>query len=124
MPSHATFVEVSPHPLLTYAISDTLAGTHHHSIGTLQRDTDDTLTFHTNLNATHTVRPPDTEHPPEPHPVLPTTPWHHSPALDHQHRKRQRRASTTEIRCNSFAGRQDGDGVLNGLVLRADLAHS
>ena len=75
---HATFVEVSPHPLLTHAISDTLAEVHHHSIGTLQRDTDDTLTFHTNLNATHTIRPPHTEHPPEPHPLLPTTPWHHT----------------------------------------------
>ena len=75
---HGTFVEVSPHPLLTHAISDTLGGVHHHSIGTLQRDTHDTLTFHTNLNTTHTVHPPDTEHPPEPHPLLPTTPWHHS----------------------------------------------
>ena len=54
---YATFVEVSPHPLLTYAISDTLGRAHHHSIGTLQRDTDDTLTFHTNLNATHTTHP-------------------------------------------------------------------
>ncbi len=54
---HATFIEISPHPLLTHAINDILAGTHHHSIGTLQRDADDTLTFHTNLNATHTARP-------------------------------------------------------------------
>jgi phthiocerol/phenolphthiocerol synthesis type-I polyketide synthase A len=75
---HGTFVEVSPHPLLTYAISDTLAEVHHHSIGTLQRDTDDTLTFHTNLNATHTVQPPDTDHLGGPPPVLPTTPWHHT----------------------------------------------
>jgi phthiocerol/phenolphthiocerol synthesis type-I polyketide synthase A len=75
---HGTFVEVSPHPVLTYAISDTLAEVHHHSIGTLQRDTHDTLTFHTNLNATHCVRPPNTDHPPGPHPVIPTTPWHHT----------------------------------------------
>ena len=75
---HGTFVEISPHPLLTHAITDTLAEVHHHSIGTLQRDTHDTLTFHTNLNATHTARPPHTEHPPEPHPLIPTTPWHHS----------------------------------------------
>jgi phthiocerol/phenolphthiocerol synthesis type-I polyketide synthase A len=72
---HATFIEVSPHPLLTYAISDTLGSAHHHSIATLERDTDDTLTFHTNLNTTH---PPHTEHPPEPHPVIPATPWHHT----------------------------------------------
>ncbi|UQX09680.1 type I polyketide synthase [Candidatus Mycobacterium methanotrophicum] len=76
--NYATFVEVSPHPVLTYAISDTLGKIHHHSIGTLQRDTHDTLTFHTNLNATHTVAPPATDHPAEPHPVIPTTPWHHT----------------------------------------------
>ena len=75
---YATFVEVSPHPVLTYAISDTLGEIHHHSIGTLQRNTHDTLTFHTNLNATHTVQPPKTDHPPEPHPLIPTTPWHHT----------------------------------------------
>ena len=75
---HGTFVEIGPHPLLTHAISDTLGGTHHHSVGTLQRDSHDTLSFHTNLNATHTVHPPHTEHGAEPHPLLPTTPWHHS----------------------------------------------
>jgi acyl transferase domain-containing protein len=75
---HGTFVEVSPHPLVTYAIDDTLAEVHHHSTGTLARDTNDTLTFRTNLNATHTIHPPDTDHPPEPHPDLPTTPWRHT----------------------------------------------
>ena len=55
-----------------------MAEAHHHSVGTLQRDTDDTLSFHTNLNTTHTTHPPHTDHPPEPHPVLPTTPWHHT----------------------------------------------
>lgn len=74
---HGHFVEVSPHPLLTYAISDTLADVHHHAIGTLDRDTPDTLTFHTNLNSTHTVHPPDTEHPPGPHVHIPPTPWQH-----------------------------------------------
>ncbi len=75
---YGTFVEVSPHPVLTEAISDTLGEVRHHSIGTLQRDTHDTLTFHTNLNATHTVQPPKTDHPAGPHPVIPTTPWHHT----------------------------------------------
>jgi phthiocerol/phenolphthiocerol synthesis type-I polyketide synthase A len=75
---YGTFMEVSPHPVLTYAISDTLGEVHHHSIGTLQRDAHDTLTFHTNLNATHTVQPPTTDHPAGPHPVIPTTPWHHT----------------------------------------------
>jgi phthiocerol/phenolphthiocerol synthesis type-I polyketide synthase B len=82
---HCSFIEISPHPVLTKAISETLdsldsldAGSaHHHSLGTLQRDTNDTVAFHTNLNATHTVRPPHVEHPPEPHPAIPTTPWHH-----------------------------------------------
>ncbi len=75
---HATFIEISPHPLLTHAIGDTLAGTHHHAVPTLIRDTHDTWTFHTHLNATHTSYPPHTDHPPEPHPALPTTPWHHT----------------------------------------------
>jgi phthiocerol/phenolphthiocerol synthesis type-I polyketide synthase C len=74
---HATFIEISPHPMLTHAIDETLADTHHHSIPTLVRDTDETLTFHTNFSATHTTHPSKTEHPPEPHPVLPGAPWHH-----------------------------------------------
>src|SRR5215212_9220592 len=75
---YANFVEISPHPLLTHAVTESLEPLHHHSIGTLQRDASDTLTFHTNLNATHTVHSPQTQHPPEPHPALPTTPWHHT----------------------------------------------
>ncbi len=75
---HTTFVEISPHPVLTHAIGETLGETHHHTVGTLLRDTDDTVSFHTNLNTTHTTQPPNTPHPPEPHPVLPLTPWHHS----------------------------------------------
>ena len=75
---NSTFIEVSPHPLLAYAINDALADIHHHTIGTLQRDTNDTFTFHSNLNATHTVRPPETPHPAEPCPVIPATPWHHT----------------------------------------------
>jgi len=81
--NHCTFIEISPHPLLTKAISDTLddpeiGNTHHHSLGTLQRDTNDTVAFHTALNATHTARPRVGPHPPEPHPALPTTPWRHT----------------------------------------------
>ncbi|BBZ48735.1 type I polyketide synthase [Mycobacterium heidelbergense] len=80
-PCH-TFIEISPHPLLTHAIGETLAatdGSGHLSIGTLQRDGHDTLTFRTNLNAAHTIRPPETPHACGPHPVLPTTPWQHAP---------------------------------------------
>ena len=81
--THGTFIEISPHPLLTKAISDTLTdpdigNTHHHSLATLQRDANDTIAFHTALNATFTVRPPLGEHPPEPHPPLPHTPWRHT----------------------------------------------
>ncbi|HTX96098.1 MAG TPA: type I polyketide synthase [Mycobacterium sp.] len=79
---HHTFIEISAHPLLTHSITDTLSSSYkaanYLSIGTLQRDAHDTLTFHTNLNTAHTTRPPQTPHPPEPHPVLPTTPWQHT----------------------------------------------
>ncbi|OBJ58534.1 hypothetical protein A9W95_11605 [Mycobacterium sp. 1423905.2] len=73
--NNATFIEISPHPLLTQPITETLGQAHHHCLGTLWRDRDDTLSFHTNLNATHSIYPPETPHPPEPHPVLPTMPW-------------------------------------------------
>src|ERR1700694_1888796 len=77
--SHSTFIEISAHPMLTHAITETLESvTHHHSVGTLWRDADDAVSFHTNLNTPHTTHPPQTPHPPEPHPVLPTTPWHHT----------------------------------------------
>jgi phthiocerol/phenolphthiocerol synthesis type-I polyketide synthase B len=72
---YATFVEISPHPVLAKAITETLGDRHHHSLGTLRRDSHDTVEFHTNLNATHTTHPPRTEHLPEPHPPLPCTPW-------------------------------------------------
>ena len=81
--TNSTFIEISPHPLLTKAISDTLddpdtGNKHHHSLATLQRDAHDTVAFHTSLNATFTARPPVGEHPPEPHPSLPTSPWRHT----------------------------------------------
>ena len=75
---HGTFIEISAHPILTHAITETVESAHHHSTGTLWRDGDDTVSFHTNLSAVHTTHPQQTPHPPEPHPVLPTTPWHHT----------------------------------------------
>ncbi|MBU3751556.1 MAG: acyltransferase domain-containing protein, partial [Mycobacterium sp.] len=75
---HGTFIEISPNPVLTYAIDDTLTDTHHHTVPTLVRDADDTVTFRTNLNAAHTTRPPETPHHPEPHLTLPSTPWQHT----------------------------------------------
>ncbi len=75
---HTTFVEISAHPMLTQAIAEILGEKHHHAFGTLRRDADDALSFHTNLNATHTTRAPQTAHPPGPHAQLPTTPWEHT----------------------------------------------
>lgn len=75
---HGTFIEISPNPILTHSIDDTLGDVHHHALGTLLRDADDTLSFHTSLNATHTTHPPVTPHPPGPHTPLPTTPWQHN----------------------------------------------
>ncbi|HEU4362420.1 MAG TPA: KR domain-containing protein, partial [Mycobacterium sp.] len=75
---HTTFIEISPHPILTHSITETLESNHHHSIGTLWRDGDDTVVFHTNLNSTHTIEPPETPHHHEPAPVLPHTPWQHT----------------------------------------------
>ena len=75
---HATFIEISPHPTLTHAVTETLESVHHHSIATLSRKGDDTVSFHSNLNATHIIRPRTLPHPPGPHPVLPGTPWHHT----------------------------------------------
>ena len=75
---HTTFVEISPHPTLTHAITETLESVHHHSVGSLSRKGDDTISFHANLNSTHVIRPPTLPHPPEPHPTLPGAPWHHT----------------------------------------------
>ncbi|MET0896297.1 MAG: type I polyketide synthase [Mycobacterium sp.] len=76
---NGTFIEISAHPILTHAIGETVEPLgRYHCLGTLWRDGDDTVRFHTNLNSTHTTRPPETPHLPEPHPVLPATPWMHS----------------------------------------------
>lgn len=71
---HHTFIEISPHPLLIHAIADTLDEADTHTVGTLQRDTDDTVTFHMQLaavgqtaSATTYGRPAD----------VPVTPWQH-----------------------------------------------
>ncbi|BAX91782.1 type I polyketide synthase [Mycobacterium shigaense] len=69
---HKTFIEVSPHPLLTHAITDTLGQTNT-TLGTLLRDADDTVSFHAQLAAAG-------------HPIttdgrladVPITPWQHA----------------------------------------------
>ena len=56
---HSTFIEISPHPLLTHAIDDTLGAQKtsrkFHVGATVNRDSPETLAFHTQLAA---VRPP------------------------------------------------------------------
>jgi phthiocerol/phenolphthiocerol synthesis type-I polyketide synthase D len=81
---HATFIEVSPHPLLTHAITDTLASVRPRDQlqvePTVTRDGHETLTFHTQLA---TIEPPldgmarrasDGGHLAD----LPPTPWQHA----------------------------------------------
>src|SRR5271156_139373 len=80
---HATFVEVSPHPLLSHAINGTLESAKPRGgaqvSGTLTRDNPETLTFHTQLA---TVRPPsaaaaDNADGTKRMIDLPPTPWQH-----------------------------------------------
>jgi phthiocerol/phenolphthiocerol synthesis type-I polyketide synthase D len=72
---HRTFIEISPHPLLTHAINDTLGEASAHTIGTLQRDTDDTVTFHAQLAAAGHPAPATTEGQLA---DIPVTPWQHT----------------------------------------------
>ncbi len=62
--SHATFIEVSPHPLLAHALSDNVqsasSGGDPRVSATLQRDNPETLTFHTHLAA---IAPPSAKAP-------------------------------------------------------------
>ncbi len=80
---HATFVEVSPHPLLSHAINGTLESAKPRGgaqvSGTLTRDNPETLTFHTQLA---TVRPPSVAAAQTADGTkrlidLPPTPWQH-----------------------------------------------
>jgi phthiocerol/phenolphthiocerol synthesis type-I polyketide synthase D len=82
--NHATFVEVSPHPLLSHAIAGNLESAKPRGgaqvAATLNRDNPETLTFHTNLA---TVRPPSaaaaqTLSGTKRLVDLPPTPWLHS----------------------------------------------
>jgi phthiocerol/phenolphthiocerol synthesis type-I polyketide synthase D len=81
---HSTFIEISPHPLLTHAITESLEsvtpGGGAHVGATLNRDNPETLTFHTQLAA---VRPPVEETAQSRSSAgrladLPPTPWLHS----------------------------------------------
>ncbi len=81
--THTTFVEVSPHPLLSHAINGTLESAKPRGgalvSGTLTRDNPETLTFHTQLA---TVRPPSVAAAQNAGGTkklidLPPTPWQH-----------------------------------------------
>jgi phthiocerol/phenolphthiocerol synthesis type-I polyketide synthase D len=79
---HATFVEVSPHPLLSHAINGNLESARpagdHVVTGTLLRDQPEALSFHTNLAA---VAPPPADAPQPDGGIgradLPPRPWQH-----------------------------------------------
>jgi phthiocerol/phenolphthiocerol synthesis type-I polyketide synthase D len=77
---HATFVEISPHPLLTHALTDGLEAVRPHGdvlvTGTLHREDNETLTFHSQLS---TVRRPSDGCAPSDGRLadLPPTPWQH-----------------------------------------------
>ncbi|OQZ94987.1 type I polyketide synthase [Mycolicibacter algericus] len=80
--AHATFVEVSPHPLLSHAINGNLAAARPAGdttvTGTLLREQPEALSFHTNLA---TVAPPSAEAPQPDGGIgradLPPRPWQH-----------------------------------------------
>ena len=80
---HANFVEISPHPLLTHAITESLESVRSRGdtqvVPTVNRDNPETLTFHTHLA---TVRPPVGVGTRDGGAVglvdIPPTPWMHS----------------------------------------------
>jgi phthiocerol/phenolphthiocerol synthesis type-I polyketide synthase D len=81
---HATFVEISPHPLLTHAITESLEPLGPRGdiqvAATLYRDNPETISFHTNLA---TIRPPSAEITENVSGAkrivdIPPTPWLHS----------------------------------------------
>jgi len=76
--SYGTFIEISPHPILTHTIDENLEAIPHCSVATLVRGGDDTVVFHEHLNGAHPFSPRELPHPAGPYPVLPTTPWRHT----------------------------------------------
>ena len=75
---HSTFIEISPHPLLTHAIGESLGKRSARVSGTVNRDHPETLTFHTQLAL---VRPPVDGAAADRRDLLvdlPPTPWLHT----------------------------------------------
>ncbi|CAJ1498972.1 beta-ketoacyl synthase N-terminal-like domain-containing protein [[Mycobacterium] kokjensenii] len=75
---YGTFIEISPHPILTHTIDEVLESVPHVSVATLVRDGDDTVVFQQNLNGAHPISPRELPHRCGPYPVLPATPWRHT----------------------------------------------
>ncbi|BBY21631.1 type I polyketide synthase [Mycobacterium stomatepiae] len=74
-----TFIEISPHPLLTHAINDTLGEANARTLGTLTRDTDDTVTFHAQLAAQLVSKPNTATNNADGRLAdIPVTPWEHT----------------------------------------------
>ncbi|MGZ9827574.1 beta-ketoacyl synthase N-terminal-like domain-containing protein [Tsukamurella ocularis] len=69
-----TFVEVSPHPILTHAVAESLSDSGHRVTGTLVRNGDERIEFHTALAVVG--RPVALAR--GPHVDLPATPWRHT----------------------------------------------
>jgi phthiocerol/phenolphthiocerol synthesis type-I polyketide synthase D len=75
---HSTFIEISPHPLLTHAINESVGQRNARVSGTVNRDQPETLTFHTQLAL---VRPPVDTAVADRRALLvdlPPTPWLHT----------------------------------------------
>jgi phthiocerol/phenolphthiocerol synthesis type-I polyketide synthase D len=75
---HSTFIEISPHPLLTHAISESVGQRNARVSATVLRDQPETLTFHTQLAL---VRPPVESAATQRRDLLvdlPPTPWLHT----------------------------------------------
>ena len=77
--SNHTFVEISPHPVLTHAIADTLEGTGSHTVlGAMNRNQDQTLFLHAQLATVGAATTTAADHTAGHLTDLPPTPWHHS----------------------------------------------
>ncbi|MDP0398898.1 type I polyketide synthase [Tsukamurella strandjordii] len=72
---HGTFIEVSTHPLLQHAITDTVPEGRFVT-GSLTRDGDDTVAFRRAVASVAAPRPPQDEAAKSVAPLLPTMPWH------------------------------------------------
>ncbi|WP_415848832.1 type I polyketide synthase, partial [Tsukamurella ocularis] len=72
---NGTFIEISPHPLLTGAIADGVDDADHLVVGTLLRETPEQAVFEANLVAVRGPSYPETVGALRPPVAVPTTPW-------------------------------------------------